>query len=190
MEENNLVNYEGLDLLIKILNKSDKDNKVKKNIENLDNIVNTKFKKLLNFSNILPANIFFDIQNLNLDLKEFSIYPKIFGKNIIGVGGCFSSGKSAFINSILEERILPIDTIITTSFPTYILNETINRNILLTSFQEMLEVDKLDLKKLSHRFYEEYGVHLSTIVDKIFIENNSFDYENLALLDTPGYNAD
>jgi hypothetical protein len=27
-------------------------------------------------------------------------------------------------------------------------------------------------------------------VDKIFIENNSFDYENLALLDTPGYNAD
>ena len=54
----------------------------------------------------------------------------------------------------------------------------------------MLEVDKLDLKKLSHRFYEEYGVHLSTIVDKIFIENNSFDYENLALLDTPGYNAD
>ncbi|EKA94140.1 dynamin family protein, partial [Fusobacterium periodonticum] len=96
----------------------------------------------------------------------------------------------SFINSILEERILPIDTIITTSFPTYILNETINRNILLTSFQEMLEVDKLDLKKLSHRFYEEYGVHLSTIVDKIFIENNSFDYENLALLDTPGYNAD
>jgi GTP-binding protein HSR1-related protein len=190
VEENNLVNYEGIDLLIKILNKSDKDNKVKKNIENLDNIVNTKFKKLLNFSNILPANIFFDIQNLNLDLKEFSIYPKIFGKNIIGVGGCFSSGKSAFINSILEERILPIDTIITTSFPTYILNETINRNILLTSFQEMLEVDKLDLKKLSHRFYEEYGVHLSTVVDKIFIENNSFDYENLALLDTPGYNAD
>ena len=190
MEENNLINYEGIDLLIKILNKSDKDNKVKKNIENLDNIVNTKFKKLLNFSNILPANIFFDVQNLNLDLKEFSIYPKIFGKNIIGVGGCFSSGKSAFINSILEERILPIDTIITTSFPTYILNETINRNILLTSFQEMLEVDKLDLKKLSHRFYEEYGVHLSTIVDKIFIENNSFDYENLALLDTPGYNAD
>lgn len=190
MEENNLVNYEGIDLLIKILNKSDKDNKVKKNIENLDNIVNTKFKKLLNFSNILPANIFFDVQNLNLDLKEFSIYPKIFGKNIIGVGGCFSSGKSAFINSILEERILPIDTIITTSFPTYILNETINRNILLTSFQEMLEVDKLDLKKLSHRFYEEYGVHLSTVVDKIFIENNSFDYENLALLDTPGYNAD
>jgi len=190
VEENNLINYEGLDLLIKILNKSDKDNKVKKNIENLDNIVNTKFKKLLNFSNILSANIFFDIQNLNLDLKEFSIYPKIFGKNIIGVGGCFSSGKSAFINSILEERILPIDTIITTSFPTYILNETINRNILLTSFQEMLEVDKLDLKKLSHRFYEEYGVHLSTVVDKIFIENNSFDYENLALLDTPGYNAD
>lgn len=190
MEENNLVNYEGIDLLIKILNKSDKDNKVKKNIENLDNIVNTKFKKLLNFSNILPANIFFDVQNLNLDLKEFSIYPKIFGKNIIGVGGCFSSGKSAFINSILEERILPIDTIITTSFPTYILNETINRNTLLTSFQEMLEVDKLDLKKLSHRFYEEYGVHLSTVVDKIFIENNSFDYENLALLDTPGYNAD
>ena len=189
MEENNLVNYEGIDLLIKILNKSDKDNKVKKNIESLDNIVNTKFKKLLNFSNIIPANIFFDMQNLNLDLKEFSIYPKIFGKNIIGVGGCFSSGKSAFINSILEERILPIDTIITTSFPTYILNETINRNILLTSFQEMLEVDKLDLKKLSHRFYEEYGVHLSTVVDKIFIENNSFDYENLALLDTPGYNA-
>ena len=190
MEENNLVNYEGIDLLIKILNKSDKDNKVKKNIENLDNIVNTKFKKLLNFSNILPANIFFDVQNLNLDLKEFSIYPKIFGKNIIGVGGCFSSGKSAFINSILEERILPIDTIITTSFPTYILNEIVNKNILLTSFQEMLEVDKLDLKKLSHRFYEEYGVHLSTVVDKIFIENNSFDYENLALLDTPGYNAD
>ena len=44
MEENNLVNYEGVDLLIKILNKSDKDNKVKKNIENLDNIVNTKFE--------------------------------------------------------------------------------------------------------------------------------------------------
>lgn len=190
MEENNIVNYEGMDLLIKILNKSDKDNKVKKNIENLDNIVNTKFRNLLNFSNIIPANIFFDIQNLNLDLKEFSIYPKIFEKNIIGVGGCFSSGKSAFINSILEERILPIDTIITTSFPTYILNEIVNKNILLTSFQEMLEVDKLDLKKLSHRFYEEYGVHLSTVVDKIFIENNSFDYENLALLDTPGYNAD
>ena len=190
MDNINSVNNEGIDLLKRILSRSDNKSKVKVNIDNLETIVNMKFKRILENTSLVPLKFFLDLQNLNSDLKELSIYPRIFGKTLIGVGGCFSSGKSNFINSILEERLLPVDTVVTTSFPTYIVNSEYNKNILLTTFNEMLEIDKLEMKSLSHKFYEEYDIDLSSVVDKIFVENNSFRYENIALLDTPGYNSD
>lgn len=179
-----------LDLLINILKESAGGSKLKNSIERLETLVGNKFVEILKKARVIPIDSFFDFQNINSDLKEFAIFPPIFDKTIIGIGGCFSSGKSAFINSILEEKLLPTNTVITTSFPTYIMNGKINRNIVLNSFQGRLQVVKDELKKLSHSFYDEYGIHLSHIVDRIFIENNLFKYENLALLDTPGFSAD
>lgn len=179
-----------LDLLINILKESADGSKLKNSIERLETLVGNKFVEILKKAGVIPIDLFFDLQNINSDLKEFALFPPIFDKTIIGIGGCFSSGKSAFINSILEEKLLPTNTVITTSFPTYIMNGKTNRNIVLNSFQGRLQVVKDELKKLSHSFYDEYGIHLSHIVDRIFIENNLFRYKNLALLDTPGFSAD
>ena len=46
--------------------------------------------------------LYFDFQQVYERFHDFLLFDRLIGKNIIALGGGFSSGKSSFLNSLLE----------------------------------------------------------------------------------------
>lgn len=111
-------------------------------------------------------------------------------KAVIGIGGRFSAGKSCFINSLIDakEHILPENQQPTTSISTYIINGTERANTVLTANGSSISVDDDAINALTHRFYEIYNIGFSKYIGNIVLKTPKFNYQNIALLDTPGYN--
>lgn len=111
-------------------------------------------------------------------------------KAVIGIGGRFSAGKSCFINSLIDakEHILPENQQPTTSISTYIINGTERANTVLTANGSNISVDDDAINALTHRFYEIYKIGFSKYIGNIVLKTPKFNYKNIALLDTPGYN--
>lgn len=119
-------------------------------------------------------------------IKEINRIHLFSGKNFLAIGGGFSSGKSKFINSIIGMELLPEDQTPSTSIPTYIIKAKEKLSAYTFRNQE-LEIDEEAMKALSHAFYDQYKLSFSKIIKNINVQTPSFPYENLVLLDTPGY---
>lgn len=122
-------------------------------------------------------------------LTERRKLEKISRKTVIGIGGKFSSGKSKFLNAVAGlNDLLPEATVPTTSIPTYIISgETsyVANNI----YDGASQLTKEKLQAITHEFYEKYRIGFSSFVESIIISSSDWILpENLALLDTPGYN--
>lgn len=124
-------------------------------------------------------------------LKE---QQKISNKVVVGFGGQFSAGKSAFINAICGlDHVLPEAQKPTTSLPTYIIRnsdpsykETIFSATTNRGMTVPLDVQKM--KALTHEFHKEYGIGFSSFIESITVESPQYNLPaNIALLDTPGY---
>ena len=93
---------ENFDLVKKII----KQNKSLINSEQLNNIERIIDKDLPNtIKKTAPVNfpdIYFDFKYEYDKFKEFILYNQLIGKNIVALGGGFSSGKSSFLNSSSE----------------------------------------------------------------------------------------
>ena len=136
-----------------------------------------------------PEDISLLLDNFNYELnrfEEFLAFPFFSNKNIVGIGGKFSSGKSTFINSLLSEKILPTSTTPTTSIPTLIGKGESDKVAVLNIFHKLIEIDKNALKILKHINFEEENYLFSHLLKHIFIMNKGFNFNNLVLLDTPG----
>ena len=140
---------------------------------------------------------FFEIPNtLPKNKKEIYPYAKFCAKNpIISVIGSYSAGKSSFINTLCKNDILPTDTSKTTSIPTFI-SKGDNKIIIakIKDKHKILKVLELNinyletikqLKKHNLGNNENYRKY----IDFIIINYQSFPYENITLIDTPGYSG-
>ncbi|MDD5943083.1 dynamin family protein [Fibrobacter sp.] len=133
---------------------------------------------------------FYNDMNLLADkFAEQNTIKKIHDKVVVGVGGCFSAGKSKFLNSITGsgEEILPEDQDPSTSIPTYVIkgqSDSYKAYISGASYNLTLS----QMQALSHGFKRKYGIGFSSFIDSIFIAKESFrPNEKLVFLDTPGY---
>lgn len=133
---------------------------------------------------------FYNDMNLLADkFVEQNTIKKIHDKIVVGVGGCFSAGKSKFLNSITGsgEEILPEDQDPSTSIPTYVIKgkkDSYKAYISGASYNLTLS----EMQALSHLFKRKYGIGFSSFIDSIFIEKELFrQNEKLVFLDTPGY---
>ena len=135
------------------------------------------------------------LQKLSDQIVEYKKIKVLTNKTVVGVGGRFSAGKSAFINSLLnnsgDEIVLPENQNPTTSIPTYILSGEENK------IQAYLKDDRILLLKaeasaaLTHEFYEKYKIGFSRFIRNLVVYRNDFPEnfsEKIVLLDTPGYN--
>ncbi len=168
-----------------------------KNILKIDtqNIINVKFEA------IVKNELFPVLANLNLG-GETEIYRKLLKlcdkiretsklefidkKCTIGIGGGFSSGKSAFINALTNVS-LPEDQDPTTSVATYIISAQEKKNIIISNSNNFFEADDDAIEAIAHQFQREYGLGFAGIIKNIVVFSNKFKYENIAILDTPGY---
>ena len=124
---------------------------------------------------------------------------ELIGKNVVALGGGFSSGKSSFLNAMMGGRkILPEDLDPSTAVPTYIVRGKEHEAHGLNVFdaQITLNLRRADLRKIAHGFGEVTddddrkitdSITLGHVLKSVFFSTPLHSYEHLAFLDTPGY---
>lgn len=183
----------GLNLICEILPKN-----MQKKTDKIDNMLDKQLVRTISYiedANIDLLGLEKRLQKLSDQIVEYKKIKLLTNKTVVGVGGRFSAGKSAFINSLLnnsgDEIVLPENQNPTTSIPTYILSGEENK------IQAYLKDDRILLLKaeasaaLTHEFYEKYKIGFSRFIRNLVVYRNDFPEnfsEKIVLLDMPGYN--
>lgn len=108
---------------------------------------------------------------------------------VLGIGGRFSAGKSAFINSLAEVS-LPENQLPTTSIASYVIHANKNENFALTIRNRRVPLDEKAVRALTHQFYETYQIGFARVIRNLVVCTASKKfarYPHIAILDTPGY---
>ena len=130
------------------------------------------------------------------NFRDFILYDKLIGKNIIALGGGFSSGKSSFLNALMGKRVLPADIDPSTSVPTYIVSGEKHEVLGINVFDAKVQMQPKDIRKIAHGFGEledeeeekvADAVTLGHVLENIFFSTPLHKYDRIAFLDTPGY---
>lgn len=129
---------------------------------------------------------------LELDRFEaFCVFPYLAQKNVVGIGGAFSAGKSSFLNTLLGRKKLVVQVDPTTSVPTYLMSGGQDKSTAISIFNREINLSEEDFLSFTHEEYEQFGSEVSGLLKSVVIQDIGFKWKNIALLDTPGYsNAD
>ena len=147
-----------------------------------------------------PGNfpeLFFEFERVYDKFKEFLLFDKLIGKNIVALGGGFSSGKSSFLNGILGRPMLPVQIDPTTSVPTYVIYDDEEKAWGINEFDVKFELSLPELKNINHGFgydqnredqdTEQKTITLGHLLKTLFIAVPEMAYKRIGFLDTPGY---
>ncbi len=139
------------------------------------------------------SRLFNDLLLLLKGLRDLVEFPHLANKNVLAIGGGFSSGKSRFINALLGgEKLLPYGINPTTAIPTYLTNGDSETIRTLNTFNRSEELSRKDFQAISHAFNEDEMspqncVSFYHILKLVQIQTPMFKWKNVALIDTPGY---
>lgn len=133
------------------------------------------------------ADMLRDIQNEFQRFCEFCEFPDLAQKQIIGIGGKFSSGKSTLINTLIGKKKLVAEIDPTTSMPTYLLKGAQDTICGLNIFGNKVELSQDEFLSFTHEEEEKYGSKIGNLLTTTFVQDSEFSWQNIALLDTPGY---
>ena len=171
-------------------------------LKKLEKIIKKKIPET--FKGNAPENfyeLYMDFKAEYERFKNFILYDKLIGKNIVALGGAFSSGKSAFLNVLLEMNgeeafSLPEANKASTSVPTYIIQGDESKAVGINEFDARIEFDPKDIDYIAHGFGKINDakqaelmneVPLGHVLKNIVISTPYQKYEKIAFLDTPGY---
>ena len=141
-----------------------------------------------------PSNfpeLYFEFKQEYERFKTFILYDKLIGKNIVALGGGFSSGKSTFLNSMMDCEILPSAITPSTSVPAYLIYGDKEEVYAINTFESKISMQTEDVMLLSHGFgrneSSEQEITLGHLLSNMFISTPNQRFRNLVMLDTPGY---
>ncbi len=189
-----LSNYE---LLCNIICQAASGPQLKVDLSKIEGIIQKKIPNTL--KKYAPEDfyeLYTDFKSEYEKFRDFILYDKLIGKNIIALGGGFSSGKSSFLNALMGKRVLPADIDPSTSVPTYIVRGEKHHVMGINVFDSKVFMEPKDIKKIAHGFGEVEdeddekitdAVTLGHVLENIFFSTPLHQYENIAFLDTPGY---
>ncbi len=131
------------------------------------------------------------LQAIMKELELIAYYPITATKNIIAIGGGFSSGKSEFISSFfIDDCIkLPIGLEPVTAIATYVVADKENKILGFSNKGGSIEIEAKLYESLSHKFVKSFDFNLKDIMPFMTI-GTPLDqelFENICLIDTPGY---
>ena len=133
----------------------------------------------------LPSGkLFKNFDELLEKIEDAINFPLFYHKNIIALCGQFSSGKTSMINSFLKDNILPTSIEPTTAINTFVVYEKDNDLYIRNCFSGQTKVDN---DFVTHTFTKEYYKDVHSMVKYASLHTQKLKYENIALLDTPGY---
>ena len=141
------------------------------------------------------------LERLAERLKELVAFPHLSAKRAIAIGGGFSSGKSAFVNSFIEiegyDRLLPERIEPATAIPSFVMASSEMAIKGFSSSGDTVDIDPALYSQLSHNFIDTFSFNLKQIMPSITVEvplrgnlfaNSGNPFANICLIDTPGYN--
>ena len=141
-----------------------------------------------------PSNfpeLYFEFKQEYERFKTFILYDKLIGKNVVALGGGFSSGKSTFLNSMMDCEILPSAITPSTSVPAYLIYGDKEEVYAINTFESKIAMQTEDVMLLSHGFgrneSSEQEITLGHLLSNMFISTPNQRFRNLVMLDTPGY---
>ncbi len=124
------------------------------------------------------------LQEIKKELQLVASYPSLFQKSMVAVGGGFSTGKSTFLNKLLDLKLkLSEDINPTTAIPTYCLKG--ERGVLMGVSQSGGVVELPDFS-FDHKTLNAFD--LKSIMPFMLLSAPSVPFEFLCFIDTPGYN--
>lgn len=185
------------ELLCNIIRQNTGASQLKVDLSKIEEIINKKIPDALGKN--APEDfyeLYTDFKSEYEKFRDFILYDKLIGKNIVALGGGFSSGKSSFLNALMGKQVLPADIDPSTSVPTYIVQGEKHEVMGINVFDTKVQMQPRDIRKIAHGFGEVEdedaekvtdGVTLGHILDNIFFSTPLHKYESIAFLDTPGY---
>lgn len=173
----------GIDLIKKMmLRRQEKKIRFK-----VDDLINNKiFPILAELELENELEIYKTLTKINNKMKEQQKIELLEGKKVLGIGGQFSAGKSCFINSIANAN-LPEGLRPTTSIATYIVNAEVKKNVAISVYDNVIDLDDEAMSAITHQFFETYQIGFSRLIKNLVVHTPNFTYPNIAVLDTPGY---
>lgn len=107
----------------------------------------------------------------------------------IGVGGGFSTGKSRFINTLLNLDILPEAIEPCTAVATYLTYSESDHTQALNIFDSTIDIEQQQLKQLRHFIGDdsENTLNINQLIKHVTINSQKIKWQNISFLDTPGY---
>ena len=137
-----------------------------------------------------PDNITDILRSFDHELirfRQFCEFPQLATKSVIGIGGGFSAGKSSFINKLIGKKCLAVEVDPTTSMPAYVLKGAEESIKAINMHDCAIDLTQEQLSTLTHEEKELYGSQVGLLLKAAFITTPEFRWNNLAILDTPGY---
>jgi GTP-binding protein EngB required for normal cell division len=133
------------------------------------------------------ADIYFELERELERFHEFCSFSKLSQKFVVAFGGGFSAGKSSLINTLLGKRLLVTEVDPTTSLPTYLLHAEEDAVHAHNLFGHRIGLSEEEFLSLTHDEVPRFGSNISRLLRSAFITRRDFPWQNLALIDTPGY---
>lgn len=178
----------GLELVSRLVAVGENRTTAHKKVAELVALVEEEFLPLTETDfNTSGAMAYRDLKRVCTDLEALIQFPEIDRCFTVAVGGMFSSGKSRFLNSLLECELLPTDTNPTTSIPTYLTHGEGDTIRVLNKFCACIPIDEEGLQAICHAFHDQFNVSFSHILRLIHVRRKNMKYQHISFLDTPGY---
>jgi len=177
--------------------KQDKNNIFSEDLRKIQKIIFEKIpEKLKKNAPVDYYELYMDFIYEYKKFKKYILYSELFGKNIVALGGAFSSGKSSFLNALNNEKALPESIDYSTSVPTYIVNGEKYTVHVVNIFDTKIKIQVKEIRKIAHGFGKiendndniiTKGTTLGHILESVVLSTPKQKYFNIAFLDTPGY---
>lgn len=136
----------------------------------------------------------FELARIRDSLRAIAAFPQLFNKRICAVGGGFSSGKSAFINSFLEDNSIRLAEGVrpVTAIPSYVIAKGKEPTAIKgVNFRSgVFNLDAGIYQNLSHSLLRSLKYDLKALIKYITVLAPLYEnlFANICIMDTPGYN--
>lgn len=140
-------------------------------------------------SSAVTAEVLFRLHAMADSLELMASSTAVQDKYVIAVAGGFSSGKSSFITSFMENSAvgLPVGIEPKTSIPTYVVAGSVGAIRGYTYKGGVIDIDPDVYERLSHTFVHSLGFNLREILPFAAIETPLRGLEHMTFIDLPGY---
>ena len=141
------------------------------------------------------AKAFRDLQVLTDSLIDKVAFPLLAARTVIAVGGALGAGKSLFLNTLCDTRVLPEAVTPTYAIPAYLTHGNQESIVAINSFNHAATLDASALQAISKGFEQQASTGANPqngfahVLRVLMLQQPDFLWHNLVFLDTPGYSS-